>query len=169
MPVIHIRMSGFQYVSLWMNIKLQGDFLPHRAYYIRWEKERETEPKEIGKTIRASNIGSTYSILPSWYLSCFVGVGKNVYWNLKENSFYRCAKPIMKHKNHNRKMGFNHSVPEVPLNPFTAFPLSRRMAYLMQYVKLYHLSNGRYFRSHCLGEQTNNFLIKTDSRVPVPE
>lgn len=72
----------------------------------------------------------------------------------------------MKHKNHSRKMGFNHSVPEVPLNPFTAFPVSRGrwLLHLMQYVKLYHLRNGWYFQRHCLGKKTNNFLIKIDSR-----
>lgn len=28
------------------------------------------------------------------------------------------------------KWGLNHSVPEVPLNPFTAFPLRRKMGFL---------------------------------------
>lgn len=38
---------------------------PESLLYKMGERERETQPKEIGKTIKTSNIGSTYSVLTS--------------------------------------------------------------------------------------------------------
>lgn len=100
MPINPNHMPGLQYASCSMNIKLAVHFLPHRKFCIKWERENRTRTKESGKTIKASNIGSSYKYVDILIFILFCrhdqkkkGVG-GCCWHLNENnSFASVEKP----------------------------------------------------------------------------
>lgn len=62
------------------------------------------------------------------------------------------------------KWGLNHSVPEVPLNPFTAFPLRRKMGFLFDAISKTVPSQKWMVFPKSLSREKKQLFIKMDSR-----